>query len=150
MRNLLLFATLATASCSPLIVRPSEAYPRVQIQELKFNDNFFRVTASLRVPSTAQDITDMADQFALLKSAETARRHGYSYFTIVRRSASKGDECFAVGLYASTCIGTDYSVSNTILCFKEPPPIDKPIYEVARVIDSVSSKYGLLQAVVAR
>lgn len=111
---------------------------------------------------------ERAADFTLMRSAELAYTHGFPYFLIVDEqsgasystvttptttytttnvTATGGDTAY--GTSTSTTVGGESylirkpSKQNTIVCFKERPPVQGVVYESQFVVQSIRAKYGM-------
>lgn len=131
--------------------------------ETQLDKNVFRVTFK----GNGYTQSERAEDFALLRSAELALKHGFSHFAIVdgRQSNDYGvmttpTQSYTTGsvtAYGNTAYGSAHttttggqsflikkpSSTNTIVCFNGKPENGMFVYDAQFVYDSLSNKYGI-------
>jgi hypothetical protein len=112
---------------------------------------------------------ERAEDFTLLRSAQLAEEHGFSYFIIVDENSASSLAAASTPTQSYTTAsatsvgGTTYGTAqtttvpghtflirkpskrNTIVCFREKPDIPAVVYESAFVVQSIRSKYGMMK-----
>jgi hypothetical protein len=116
----------------------------------QLNENTFRVSFLGNLPTTPERASD----FALLRAAELALEHGYSYCVI----ADSKYELFTVGTsipatgvttgaFSFTAAVGPVSYPNPwvkVTCYKECPQADEEIIDVRLLRDSLRHKYEIM------
>ena len=131
--------------------------------ETQLDKNVFRVTFK----GNGYTQGERAEDFALLRSAELALKHGFSHFAIIdgRQSADYGVittptqsvTTGSVTAYGNTAYGSAHttttggqsfiikkpSSTNTIVCFNGKPENGIFVYDAQFIYNSLSKKYNL-------
>ena len=131
--------------------------------DIMLDENIFKVSFKGNAYTSQERATD----FTLLRCAELALEHGYSYFIIVDSSEYSVEGSYttpttsttdaSVSSYGNTAYGSattttyggqtyHYSKSrttNTIICFSEKPDLDGLIYNASFIRKSISEKYNI-------
>lgn len=87
--------------------------------------------------------------FCLLRCAELASSHSFSYFIILGADQGTNTSYYSTGsVSGSSYSGTTIPINkpssrNTIKCFKEKPDVQGIVYEVDFVMGSIRGKYGI-------
>src|SRR5467141_728098 len=131
--------------------------------ETQLDENVFQV----RFNGNGYTSGERAADFTLLRSAELARMHGYSYFIIVQSRAGNRYSTYTTPVQShTTASATSYGnttygsatttttggetyliskpgVMNTIVCFKDRPEgYQGMVYNADFLYNSLSQKYG--------
>ena len=131
--------------------------------ETQLDKNVFRVTFK----GNGYTQSERAEDFALLRSAELALKHGFSHFAIVdgRQSTDYGvmttpTQSYTTGsvtAYGNTAYGSARttttggqsfiikkpSSTNTVVCFNGKPENGMFVYDAQFIYDSLSKKYEI-------
>lgn len=111
--------------------------------ESKLGENVFQVAYEGNVETDSEQVMD----FNLLRSAEVALKHGFSYFIILQTTGSDTNLIFEQAPTLSSTTADQnktHSAISTILCSKEKPDISHgQVYDAAAIAQSIRFKYGL-------
>ena len=127
--------------------------------DVRLGENIFRVSFQGDGYDNRERVTDLS----LLRSAEVAIEHGFSYFVIANVADNSTSAFYTTPqttqtnatISGNTVSGnsTTYggqtflitypNTTNTIYCFKDKPQINGLVYEARYVVSSIKAKYQI-------
>ena len=127
--------------------------------ETRLDENVFKVSFNGNAYTKREKVSD----FTMLRSAELALEHGYTYFAVIDENSYTGHSTYTtpttsrttgsvdsygnINARTTTSGGQTYNYSkpsaeNTIVCFKEKPE-GVFVYKARFVYDSIAEKYDI-------
>ena len=155
MKNLILLIGIALliTGCAPTYQK--SGFWGGGYDEMKMQDNIFKITFEGNTHTSGQ----IAEDFGLLRCAETTLENGYNYFIIekskteertsthttpteIERTSSISEEYIVTG--GETHTSTKPTVAIIIECFKEKPEnVSGIIYDAEQIKTNIKNKYKI-------